>query len=318
MGGVGAVTALGAALKAAMGIKELADYGSGLSDMATQTGVAVSELVKMEEAMRLAGVPMKDTSRVLSTMVANMQEAKAQTGLARDAFNDLGIFMDELEGKNPAEVFQMIGDVIASSGDDITNLERSMEGIFGARIGYGLLRLFKDPANWEKASKNVSRLAQDLEDSATDLDRLADDIGGLGVQMRGVYLGIYRTAQTVLGENPLQFIFDAFNYENMAPVFDKIRNTLIRMREEGVGAIFGDAMESLKGVMRDLGKVFGEGIKEALGDFSIMDTISPGFSLPSFLGGDKDKSGDEISKNTSRTNELLETLGRRNPTAVFA
>ena len=152
-GGVGAVTALGLALKGALGIKDLADYTSTLSDMAVQTGISVSRLVKMEEAMRLAGVPAKDTSRVLSTLAANIQEAQEEAGMARDAFHDLGIFMNDIEGKDVEEVFMKIGKAIASGGDDIKNLERSMEGLFGARIGYGLLRLFKNPADFEKAAK---------------------------------------------------------------------------------------------------------------------------------------------------------------------
>lgn len=319
LGGVGAITAIGAALKAAMGVKDLADYGSGLSDMAVQTGVAVDKLVLMEEAMRLAGVPMRDTSRALSTLAANIQEAQSQAGLARDAFNDIGIYMDQLEGKRIDEVFDMIGRAIADSGGEIKNLERSMEGLFGARIGYGLLRLFRDPANFEKAAKNVGNLARDLKDSANDLDRLADDLGGLGVQMRGFYLGLYRVAKQALGDNPLQPLFDAFNYENMRPVFERIRNTFVRMREEGIGAIMGDMMEQMTALMKSLGAAFGEGIKESLrGNFSILDAVNPTWALPKMFGIGKDKSGDETAKNTRRTNEILENINRRDSVAVFA
>jgi len=317
-GGIGAVTALGVALKAALGIKDLADYGSGLSDMAMQTGVAVSKLVELEEALRLAGVPAKDTSRVLSTLAGNMQEALGQTGLARDAFHDLGIYMDDLRGAKVDEVFALIGQKIADSGGEIKNLERSMEGLFGARIGYGLLRLFKDPANFEKARKNVGLLAKDLEASANDLDRLADDLGGMQVQMRGVYLGIYRTAQSVFGDNPLSGLFDGFNYEQLRPVFEKIRNTMALLREEGFGLVFSGVMDSLKDQMKEMGRIFGAGVKESMGGM-----LGDGLRglIPGFQKGDKDRSTsflDAIKNNTDRSTAILQRIERQKGVAVFA
>lgn len=308
-GGIGAMTALGAALKAALGIKDLADYGSELSDMAVQTGVAVSKLVELQEALRLAGVPAKDTSRVLSTLAGNMQEAVAQEGLARDAFRDLGIYMTDIRGAKIDQVFMMVAKRIADSGGEIKNLERSMEGLFGARIGYGLLRLFKDPANFDRARDNVAGLAADLEASANDLDRLADDLGGLSVQMRGFYLGVYRTAQSVFGENPLEGLFDSFDYSTMRPIFEKIRDLFTKIKEEGFGAVIGDAMEKLKESMRELGAQFGEGIKAAIGKGVLMDALNP-FSG---MGKGKDKSTatlDGINQNTKRTNQLLDRISR--------
>ena len=313
-GGLGAITALGAALKAAMGIKDLADYGSGLSDMAMQTGVAVSRLVELEEALRLAGVPAKDTSRVLSTLAANMQEAKAGAGLARDAFNDLGIYLDELEGMSVDDVFSRIAQMIADSGGEIKNLERSMEGLFGARIGYGLLRLFKDPANFEKARKNVSMLAQDLEASANDLDRLADDLGGIPVQMRGLYLGIYRVAQSVFGDNPLQKLFDGFNYESMRPAFESIKQMMEQVKNEGFGALFDRMFESLKMQMKAMGQLFGEGIKESMGN--MLKDGAAGMLIPDWLKskGDDKSSGflDKIEEHTQRASNLLQRIERKN------
>jgi hypothetical protein len=315
-GSLGAVTAIGAAIKAAMGIKDLADYGSGLSDMAMQTGLAVKELVLLEEALRLAGVPAKDTSRVLSTLAGNTQEAMKQTGLARDAFNDLGIYMNEVRGMNVHEVFDLIGKKIRSSGGEIQNLEMAMEGLFGARIGYGLLRLFKDPANFDKARKNVAGLAEDLNASANDLDRLADDLGGLRVQMRGFYLGLYRAAQGAFGENPLQGMFDMFNYENAKPFFDKLRETFVWLREgPGLGEMLENSIIQLREAVYGLGQEFGEGVKD-----SLSGALGGGIGglLNPFNGFSKETGAtDKLGAKVDRTNSILQRM-QRDGGAVWA
>lgn len=314
---VAGITALGLGIKAVLGMKELADYTSELSDMAVQTGVSVSKLVELGEAIRLAGVPARDTSRVLSTLAANIQEAMDAPGLARDAFHDLGIYMTDIKGMKLDEVFMHIARTIGQSGGEIKNLERSMEGLFGARLGYGLLRLFKDPANFEKARRNVAALAHDLDESSFDLDALADDLGGLPVQMRGVYLGIYRVAQSVFGRNPLQGLFDGFNYENFRPLFEALRGFMDRLKNDGIGAVIGDMFEGLKEKLQELGRIFGEGIKDAL-----KDSLSPSkiFGLSANThGGDRSSSYlQSIERNTDRTNEMLRRIERETSTAVWA
>lgn len=311
---VGAITALGLGYKAISGFKEMADYAGGLTDMATQTGVAISKLVELEEALRVAGVPAADTSRILSRLAGSLQEAQMESGPARDALHGLGFLASEFKDMKLDEAFMLIGKRIAELGPEAKNLESTMEDLFGARIGYGLLRLFNDPSNFAAARRNVALLGQEFEKYGPELDAMSDDLGGLAVQLRGFYLGLYKAMKPMFGEKPLQGLFDAFRFENANAFFEKIKNTLLLIKQEGIGKVLGDAFADLGERLKN---IIMEGVSEG-----IRAGLPGGGTLKGILGfGGRETATTDVSKiedNTAQTVGMLRRIAREGGTAKFA
>lgn len=212
--------------RAALGVAEL---GSELSDMSVQTGVSVEKLVEMMEALRLAGVPMRDTSRMISLLASNIQEASAQAGPVRDAFHDLGFIMGDFENLRIDQAFDLIIRRIGEAGDEIRFLERDMEFIFGARIGFGLLRLAKDlQDNADRAAKTSRSFAKTMGEHATALDRAWDAIGRIGLLLK-------EAIALAMVQLPLERISDAIENFQLQDFLANLRNTFIWLRESFVG-----------------------------------------------------------------------------------
>lgn len=262
--------------------RSVTKLGSELSDMSVQTGVSVGKLVEMQEALRLAGVPLRDTSRMLSLLASNLQEARFEGGAVREAFEDLGFDMSEFTGKNLAEAFEMILQRIGQSHESIKMLERDMEAIFGARMGFGIIRLAKDlNSNLEQARKNARSFAEFMDQNANSLDRTEDALGRIGMLFKEIIgrilvkLPIDRFAEALnsidvgrlgdqLGaffENPKAKLAEAWEFiqKKIAELWARLLEMLISAGEalgreirKGIGGFFGGGGSASSGRSRDI------------------------------------------------------------------
>ena len=326
------IPAAAAAGALAVAFKKVADEGSELSDMAVQTGVSVKKLVVMQEALRRAGAPISDTSRMLSMLASNIKEAVAQEGMARKALDDLGISIPDIAGKRLDDQFMMILERIRDAGDQVQNLEGAMEGLFGARMGFGILRLAKDlDVNMEKAEKSAKSYADFMEKSSGSLDATADELGRIGMILKAtigkllINLPWEQINNFLAGLNDIDFsdIFGSNFFSKQTPVerggtlnteptskfarviiaiksFFKDLFDLQKWKEWGsaVGTAIGDAIKNSFG---GLGKLFGGGV-----------------SLPKMPGMTSLlEPGSELLDETKSTNRLLESIMLREG-ATFA
>ena len=310
----------------AVAFKKVAEEGSELSDMEVQTGVAVKDLVLMKEALRMAGAPIKDTSRMLSMMTANIQEARFTAGMARDSLEKmLGIDVADIQGLKMDEQFRMILERIRDAGDELPQLEMAMEGIFGARMGFGILRLAKDlDVNWAKAAKSSESFGNFMGANAQKLDALADSLGRIGMIFKEV-------AGRLLMLLPIEKIADAIQNFNLGPIadflgaflqdpFGKIMDgfTLIKEKE---GEFANAFVQAILDKADEIGKKIGGAIANGLG--VIGRILTPKDKERGFLGqlihGANDikikgKSNEELRKEqelldeAKRQNELLKMI----------
>lgn len=160
------------------GWKEAADWAGDLTDMSAQTGVAISKLVVMEEALRLAGASAADSSRMLSTLGKNIGDAMKEAGPAREALNKMGFMAEQFRGVGLDEAFEIIGKKAGSMSWEVGELEGTMTDLFGGRMGYKLIRFFRDfDGGMEKAEKNVGHFGRRMDGEAARLDDLSDAWG---------------------------------------------------------------------------------------------------------------------------------------------
>jgi len=251
------------------GIKETLDWAGNLTDMSAQTGVAVSKLVLMEEALRLAGASARDTSMIISRLADNLNEARDSTGPARDALNKLGFLAEDFANVPIDKAFEMIGKKAASLPKDFRGLEGIMADLFGARMGFKLIRFFRDfDGGMKMAESNVGKFANRLDATAGGYDQMSDALGRFQMRWRELMSIVIDQAGSTFGTSWIDDMFDALSPE-------KVRQSLVFLREEVAGIFKGDG---IGGMFKGIGRQIGEGIKESLSGMSAGSLIKGMFT----------------------------------------
>ena len=253
------------------GIRETMDWAGNLTDMSAQTGVAVSKLVLMEEALRLAGASGKDTSMMISRLADNLNEARDATGPARDALNKLGFLAEDFANVPIDKAFEMIGKRAASLPKDFRGLEGIMADLFGARMGFKLIRFFRDfDGGMKQAENNVGKFANRLDASAGGYDQMSDALGRFQMRWRETMAIVIDQMAGMFGTDWVDQMFDGLSPE-------KVRQSLVFLREEISGMFKGDG---IGGIFKGIGRQIGEGIKESMSGMSAGSLIKG-----MFIGG---------------------------------
>lgn len=318
-------------------LAETMDWSGQLQDMSTQTGVSVKNLVELQEALRLSGAEGADTSRMISTLAANLSEAAKNGGPAADALRKLGLNAQEIAGMNIDQAFYTIGQRIAEltkttrtpieftylfgpkvgtqiveTSDKIAGLESSMADLFGARMGYKLIRFFKDfNGSMGQARNNVGDLASAMDGGlAARIDDMGDALGRWQTLKRSLGTMALDEVGRFGGGGGINRIFDSLDAEKFRPKIQELMSMLGRNLEvllsQDLGKSFGD-------IFRNLGKSFGEGIKDSLK----IDVKSLMPSLMGFGSGGKTAKA-ESDPALQKTNTLLSDIRREVGTARFA
>lgn len=101
----------------AIGLKKVIDFGSELTDMAFAAGLTVEAFQKLNAAVTAAGAD----SNKLRTTLARLTDAQGEVikgdKLIIEAFEDLGIGIEEVVRATPDELFVRIGKAMKESGN---------------------------------------------------------------------------------------------------------------------------------------------------------------------------------------------------------
>ncbi len=117
-----------------------------LSDLSANTGIAVGDLVVLQQEFANAGKSAEDIGPVFGKMAKTLQG-----GSADDTIKKLGVDLEELKKKAPAEQFRTLGAAINSVQDPSQKAAASMQ-VFG-RSGAELLALFSSDGFGDAASQ---------------------------------------------------------------------------------------------------------------------------------------------------------------------
>jgi hypothetical protein len=114
----------GAALVGSFAIGEIGsaisrglEYASSLGEVAQQLGVTTSELQKYRYMASQVGLEQNEMDAGLAKLTRTMGEAQQGSKPIVDAFNRLGISVEELRGKSADEVMRMIADGLKGVAD---------------------------------------------------------------------------------------------------------------------------------------------------------------------------------------------------------
>jgi hypothetical protein len=170
--------------------RQALDVGGELNDLSANTGVAVGDLVVLQQEFANAGKTAEDIGPVFGKMAKTLQ-----SGSAADTVAKLGIKLEELKKKTPAEQFRTLGTAINSVRDPSERAAISME-LFG-RSGAELLSLFSSDG-FGDAANQVGSQAQLLARDAALFDDVSDKLALTGTKVRGFWVGLADKVAPVL------------------------------------------------------------------------------------------------------------------------
>ena len=166
------------------------EMGDKLNDLSANTGVAVADLVILQQEFANAGKSAEDIGPAFAKM------AKSIHGdAAGDTLEKLGFDLDDLKRKTPAEQFRALGAAINKVQDPSQRAAMAME-IFG-RSGAEMLSVFASNG-FDDASQQIGSQAQILGRDAALFDDVSDKLGATGVKVRGFWVGVADQVAPVL------------------------------------------------------------------------------------------------------------------------
>ena len=170
--------------------RQALDVGGELNDLSANTGVAVGDLVVLQQEFANAGKTAEDIGPVFGKMAKTLNSDSAADTVAK-----LGIKLEELKKKTPAEQFRTLGTAINSVRDPSQRAAISME-LFG-RSGAELLSLFSSDG-FGDAANQVGSQAQLLARDAALFDDVSDKLALTGTKVRGFWVGLADKVAPVL------------------------------------------------------------------------------------------------------------------------
>ena len=116
--GIGASMAAAFSVGAVVGAaKSLLDFGGQLADQAEALGVNTEVLQGFQGAMAGSGVSAEKFTKGMATLISSIQQAKQDTGTARDSFAALGIEFDSIANDSPDQILLKIADGLKNAKD---------------------------------------------------------------------------------------------------------------------------------------------------------------------------------------------------------
>jgi hypothetical protein len=198
------VTGLGTAFKSAMapllaltaavgggaailkGTKDILDYGGALSDTSNITGIAVKDLVVLQEAFRQAGISSELVQKAVSDLNGKLS---LPTPKIIGQLQKLGITQEQIAKSSIGERFTLVASAIGKMTNKSDQLTAS-QVLFGRTMGTNLLNLFKTKDAMEQAQTTVGKLGDNMEKFANKFDFISDVIGGVGIKFRQLFAGL--------------------------------------------------------------------------------------------------------------------------------
>lgn len=116
---------------------------AALDDYAEITGASVENLSRFDQVAGITGASMDNVSAGLVKLAGALAGTDEETKGAGRALDALGLKMEDLRGKDPAEAFRLIAVEMSKFSDGMGKTQLAAD-LLGKRLGPGLLPFMKD------------------------------------------------------------------------------------------------------------------------------------------------------------------------------
>jgi len=251
------------------------DKGGELLDLSNNTGIAVRDLAILQQQFKLSGKAAEDVGPLMAKMMKGIESGSAAGMIKR-----LGLDMDDLRRKTPADQFRIIGEAINKLPDPAERATAAME-IFG-KSGVSLLAVFGDNG-FGQAAQQVGAQADLLNKDAALFDDTSDKLATAGLKVQGFFVGIADRVAPVI--KPLLDRFATLDLSSLGQEVGEFVALFIQAFQDGkLGEVlltsmelsFAQAANFLLGLLTAIGNVLYqmmmEGPKNALTVLKIATT----------------------------------------------
>ena len=177
--GFGAIKAAAALVSGTLGtFGEALDLGGQLADMSARTGIAVKDLTILGRAFENAGKSAGDVGGVVNKMQKAIIEAGEGVAKPKIAFETLGISLEDIKKKSPADQLDLIGKAISGIQDPALRTKTAMD-IFGKSGGEMLAFFESGKGGIEGARKELGSFADIMGINASQMDTISDQFNAI-------------------------------------------------------------------------------------------------------------------------------------------
>ena len=251
------------------------EKGSELTNLSANTGIAVKDLQILQRQFQMAGKGAEDVGPAMAKMMKNIE-----TGSAAGMIKRLGLNMEELRHKSPAEQFQAIGQSINALPDPAERATAAMD-IFG-KSGATLLAVFAS-GGFGEAAAQIGGQAEILGKDAALFKDVSEKLNLTGMKIQGFFVGVADRVAPVL--KPLLDKFALLDLSNLGQQVGDFVALFVQAFEDGsLGEIiltsmelsFATAANFLMGLLAGIGNAlveyFMQGPKNSLAVLKIATT----------------------------------------------
>lgn len=177
--GFGAIKAAAALVSGTLGtFKDALDLGGTLADMSARTGIAIKDLVVLGRAFENAGKSADDVGPVINKMQKAIVEAGEGSAGPKAAFDLLGISLDDIKKKSPADQLELIGKAISGIQDPAQKTKIAMD-IFG-KSGADMMAFFDSGKDGiAGARKELGSFADIMGVNSAQMDTISDQFNAI-------------------------------------------------------------------------------------------------------------------------------------------
>ena len=136
-----------------------------LAKLSRNLGISIADLQSFRLAAEIAGVGQEKLDKGIKKLVKSLSDAGRGLSTQVDAFNALGLSMEDLQGLDPAEAFRKLADALKETGVTVQTQGALMD-IFGAKIGLDMVELLR------AGSEGLDSFKQEIEDMGLSLTKV--------------------------------------------------------------------------------------------------------------------------------------------------
>lgn len=167
------------------GLKNIADLGGSLSDVAARTDMAAGEVMLLQQVFKNAGIDASALQQSMAYLSRSIASAKDGNDAMVKTFAKLGLTWEQLYAMRPADRFRAVSAAIGGLKNTVDKTDVSMS-LF-SKSGAQLLNI--SSADFSNAERVLGGLPAIMEKSAGSFDKISDAIGNLPVKSQQFFAG---------------------------------------------------------------------------------------------------------------------------------
>ena len=255
LGKIGAAAGVaGAAFAAGMKVMEIAaaatravvdsfgqalDLGGRLTDLKARTGETAGQLLLLERAFENTGIGADKVGTVINKLQNFMQDAANGGDKQTAAMAQLGVTLQELQGKTPIEQMRIFAERI-SAIEDPTQRVAVASDVFGSKLGGSLLPILMSfSGELRNAQDELGSMTKIMDQNSDVFDTIGDKFEIIKGKLTEFAAGVMSRALPAL-----ELFTTAFSKFDAAGFGQRLADAFIGGREAMNG--FSKALEALK------------------------------------------------------------------------